>query len=438
MSADPYVPGHGDLRFGVDHYDLDLTYKPAGNHLDGRAVLQVTTSEAVKDIALDLYALRVTGLSVVGATVARWTHRASRLVIRFRDEVPAGEILMVTVVYKGSPRAMPGPDGRAGWEELEDGVIVAAQPHGAPTWFPCNDRAADKATYRFTVTTDTAYTVVTSGRHLATRAAGRRRTWVYAVDAPISPYLATVQIGRYAEWRQPGSVPCAVLGPSAKGAAIRAAFSDQPRMIEVFSGLFGPYPYASYTAVVTEDRLEIPLESATLSTFGINHATRSWENQRLIAHELAHQWFGNCLTARQWSDIWLHEGFACYAEWLWSDAAGVATVQEQVDRHYRALSRLPQDILIGAPGSTTMFDDRVYKRGALTLHALRVAMGDEQFFAALKGFVATHRHGVVTTADLEKSLAAVAGVSGGRRLVTDVLDPWLRALPLPPPAQLTN
>ena len=146
MSADPYVPGHGDLRFGVDHYDLDLTYKPAGNHLDGRAVLQVTTSEAVKDIALDLYALRVTGLSVVGATVARWTHRASRLVIRFRDEVPAGEILMVTVVYKGSPRAMPGPDGRAGWEELEDGVIVAAQPHGAPTWFPCNDRAADKAT----------------------------------------------------------------------------------------------------------------------------------------------------------------------------------------------------------------------------------------------------------------------------------------------------
>ncbi len=432
MSADPYVPGHGDPRYAVDHYDLDLTYKPAGNHLDGRAVLQVTTLEAVKDIALDLYGLRVTRLSVVGATVARWTHRDSRLAIRFREAVAADEILMVTVVYKGSPRPMPGPDGRAGWEELEDGVIVASQPHGAPTWYPCNDRAADKATYRFTVTTEAAYTVVASGRHLATRPAGRRRTWVYAVDAPISPYLATLQIGRYATWPQAAPVPCTVVGPAGKGAAIRAAFADQPRMIELFVALFGPYPFSSYAAVVTEDRLEIPLESATLSTFGINHATRAWANQRLIAHELAHQWFGNCVTAGQWSQIWLHEGFACYAEWLWSEEAGAATTQEQVERHYRLLTRLPQDLLLAEPGAKDMFDDRVYKRGALTLHALRMAMGDADFFAALRGFVAMHRHGVVTTADFEKSLAAVVGVAQGARLVNEVLNPWLRELPLPP------
>lgn len=431
ITADPYVPGHGDTRWAADHYELELTYKLAGNHLDGRAVVQLTTLEEVGDIALDLYGLRVTGLTVTGAVVARWTHRNSRVTIRFRDRVSAGEILLVTVVYKGAPRPMPGPGGRAGWEELTDGVLVASQPHGGPSWFPCNDRAADKATYRFTVTTDAAYTVVASGRHVDTRPAGRRRTWVYAVDAPISPYLATLNIGPYAAWSQSARVPCTLYGPAGRGAAIRSAFADQPAMIAAFERFFGPYPYASYDVVVTEDPLEIPLESATMSTFGSNHASRAWANQRLIAHELSHQWFGNCVTAGQWSDIWLHEGFACYAEWLWSEESGGPSAAEQARRHHALLTRLPQDLLLSAPGAADMFDDRVYKRGALTLHALRVALADGAFFDLLRGFVATHRHSVVSTADLERSLVALVGASRGRDLVAGVLDPWLRALPLP-------
>src|SRR5690606_9805885 len=104
---------------------------------------------------------------------------------------------------------------------------------------------------------------------------------------------------------------------------------------------FGPYPYPSYTAVITEDELEIPLESASLSTFGRNFVSGDWENVRLVAHELAHQWFGNAVTAEQWSDIWLHEGFACYAEWLWSEASGEQTAQEWARHHHRVLAHGP-------------------------------------------------------------------------------------------------
>lgn len=426
--ADPYVPGHGDTAYGVTHYDLDVAYKAAGNHLSGRAQITLTLAVDTPTIALDLHALKVTRIDVKGATLRRWAHRSSRLTLRFADSVPAGTELVLTIAYAGTPRAVPGPDGRAGWEELTDGVIVAAQPHGAPSWFPCNDRAADKATYAISVTTDTAYAVVANGTLTGQRKEGRGTRWTYEMDEPMAPYLATVQIGRYETTPLAGGpVPVRVVHPPALRSAVAQAFSDQVQMVSTFAELFGPYPFAEYAVVVTDDVLEIPLESQGMATFGSNHCTRSWDAQRLIAHELSHQWFGNAVTASQWSDIWLHEGFACYAEWLWSEAAGIATVAGQAATHHAKLAALPQDIVVGAPGATEMFDDRVYKRGALTLHALRSEVGDEVFFGILRDWVARHSGGIVTTADFE----ALCDRAAGRRL-GGLFDAWLRAEPLPP------
>ncbi|KGN38252.1 peptidase M1 [Knoellia subterranea KCTC 19937] len=426
--ADPYVPKHGDPAYGVDRYDLDLTYKAAGNHLSGRAHLTLTTERETDAIAIDLHALRVTKVEVSGATVKRWAHRASRLTLRFDASVPAGTVLSVSISYAGTPQTVPGPDGRAGWEELADGVIVASQPHGAPSWFPCNDRAADKATYRISVTTDAAYTVVANGTLTSRRKVGRGTEWTYAMDEPMAPYLATVQIGRYETTELSASpVPVRVMHPARLKSAVAEAFSDQVRMIEVFADLFGPYPFTQYAVVVTDDDLEIPLESQAMSTFGSNHCSRSWEAQRLIAHELSHQWFGNSVTAAQWRDIWLHEGFACYAEWLWSEAAGISTVDEQAAIHHARLAAEPEDLVVGAPGPKDMFDDRVYKRGALTLHALRCDVGDDAFFAILRDWVARHRGGVVTTAQFE----ALCDRTAGRRL-GELFEAWLRNEALPP------
>ena len=153
-------------------------------------------------------------------------------------------------------------------------------------------------------------------------------------------------------------------------------------MMQLFESAFGPYPQDACTLVVTPDELEIPLEAQGMAVFGANHLDLA--SERLVAHELAHQWFGNSVGVARWQDIWLNEGFACYAEWMWSEASGRQTVHEKAARHHARLVVLAQDLVLADPGPELMFDDRVYKRGALTLYALRRRMGESAFAALLR------------------------------------------------------
>jgi aminopeptidase N len=204
-------------------------------------------------------------------------------------------------------------------------------------------------------------------------------------------------------------------------------FGRQPEMMKLFVGLFGPYPLANgYTVVVTDDALEIPLEAQGISIFGANHCDGSGASERLIAHELAHQWFGNSVTVRRWRDIWLHEGFATYAEWLWSEHSGGPDADERARQYYERLRALPQDLLLADPGPRDMFDDRVYKRGALTLHTLRKQLGDEKFFALLRDWTTQHRHGNVTTDDFTRLAATYSDTS-----LQGLWDAWLYSTKLP-------
>jgi aminopeptidase len=123
----------------------------------------------------------------------------------------------------------------------------------------------------------------------------------------------------------------------------------------------------------------------------------------------------------------LHEGFACYAEWLWSQHAGGPTVAQLAQTHHKNLARLPRDLLLADPGPNLMFDDRVYKRGALTLFALHRAVGDEAFFTVLRAWVERFRFASVTTSDFRVLVLELCGPAAA-----GILTPWLDARPLPP------
>ncbi|MFI9431739.1 M1 family metallopeptidase [Streptosporangium sp. NPDC052375] len=417
----PYFPAHGDDGYRVEHYDLSLDYRVPANRLDGIARLSAVAPGPLDGLALDLGAFRVGGVLVNGEAV-RFTHRGGRLHLA-PGRLAAGPFT-VEVRYSGSPRPVSSHWGGLGWEQLTDGVIVASQPIGAPSWFPCNDRPDDKAGYRISVTTASPYTVIANGELVSRRQAASTTTWVYEQAEPMASYLASVQIGRY---RQADLGPgTRVAFPARLASRVRHDFERQDRMMEVFSERFGPYPFGSYTAVVVDDELEIPVEAQGMSIFGVNHVDGRRGQERLVAHELAHQWFGNSLTAAGWCDIWLHEGFAAYAEWIWSEVSGGATADDLAVRWHRRLAALPQDFVLADPGAPRLFDDRVYKRGALTLHALRRAMGDAPFFALLREWTAGHRHGSVTTGQFTDLVARrTAGPLEG------LLSGWLYGSRLP-------
>jgi aminopeptidase N len=415
-TADDYLPGHGDPSWSATRYDLVLTYELEGNRLRGEATVEAVAVDDLERVVLDLAHLDVEKVTLDGRAPAKYATRDHRLVVTPKTSISAGTAFTVAVKYAGKPQPLvERHHGDAGWEELTDGVIVAGQPHGAPTWFPCNDRPDDKAPYRISVTTHPDYTVVANGTRRSRKRRGSTVTWVYEQDEPMSTYLATVQIGRYDVRELDAAVPMLAAVPEGTTDGFDAGFGRQPEMLEAFAELFGPYPFPSYAVVVTDDELEIPLESQSLSTFGSNFLRDDWGAVRLVAHELAHQWFGNSVTLRHWRDIWLHEGFACYAEWLWSEHSGGESADSHAGRHHERLAGLDQDLVLSDPGPELMFDDRVYKRGALTLHAVRRTVGDDAFFDLLRGWVADHAGGTVTTADFvayaeERTGAALASL----------------------------
>ena len=278
---------------------------------------------------------------------------------------------------------------------------MAGQPNGASSWFPCDDHPSAKASFRVQIATESAYLTLANGKLLSRRARAGMTTWTYEQSEPTSTYLITLQVGPYTRRRMAkNGVEIFSVLPDRLRREFDHDFGRQPQMMKLFVKLFGPYPLADgYTVVVTDDDLEIPLEAQGISIFGANHCDGRRGSERLVAHELAHQWFGNSVTAQRWRHIWLHEGFACYAEWLWSDHCGERSADDWARHYHRRLVDSPQDLVLADPGPQDMFDDRVYKRGALALHTLRRRIGDDAFFALLREWTSRYRHASVVTDD---------------------------------------
>lgn len=438
-TRDGYTGIDFNLGFHVRAYRLDLDYRIQPNRLSGTAELQVDTYEELGTMSLDLSDhLRVqrvtaTGSAGVAVRVARFRHRAGKVRITFAEPVPVDHEFVLSIRYVGTPQPVRSAWGEIGWEELSNGALVASQPCGAPSWFPCDDTPDEKAYFDILISVDDPYVAIANGVLVERRAAGSRTTWHYRPEQRMATYLATIQIGEY-QLLELASAPVPVRAwvPPSLREGFLVDFADQARMLDHYRQLFGPYPFSGYSVVLTEDELEIPLEAQGLSIFGANHARGDHAWERLIAHELSHQWFGNSLGLAQWNDIWLNEGFACYAEWLWFEHSADRPAAESARTHYRELAAKPQDLLLADPGPADMFDDRVYKRGALTIHALRCLLGDDAFFRAIRRYVAAGAHSVVEPVDLKREVLAQAHALGIPDTEVDELwAAWLNRRELP-------
>ncbi|WP_156096719.1 M1 family metallopeptidase [Amycolatopsis jejuensis] len=437
-SGDAYLPEHGNGGYRVRHYDLDLDYRIGPNRLSATAVLTCVATQALSRLTLDFGEFRVSRVLVDGKP-AKYLRRGLKLQVKPVRSVPSGAEFRVEIRYAGNPKPVPSRWGDIGWDELTDGALVASQPVGAPSWFPCNDHPGDKASYRVNVATSSPYLVAVTGNLVSRYQSASTTRWVFERPEPTATYLMSVQIGRYEDLALTGSAWVPETGAEPRGVVQRAAvpprlrrpfardFARQGQMMDALEGWFGPYPFGEYVVVVTDDDLDDPIEAQGMAIFGANHVDGRRTHERLVVHELAHQWFGNSLTVADWRHIWLNEGFATYTEWLWSEVSGGESTEALARAWYLRMRAKPADVTIGDPGVGRMFDERVYKRGALTLHALRGEIGDPAFFALVKAWAEENRHGTVTTAQFVTAAESYAG-----RPLDTFFTAWLDRPALPP------
>jgi aminopeptidase N len=430
--GDPYFPNQGNGGFDVQHYDLNLSYTPRTNRLAGVARIRATALTGLTRFDLDLRRLTVRRVEVDGRKAA--FHRAgAELQITPRAPLAAGHAFRVSVRYRGVPRTItrsPIAFGEPyGFLHTPDGEFVATEPDGASTWFPCSDHPSDKATYTFRVAVPKGLKVVANGRLVSRRTRHGRTTFVWAEDSPMATYLATIDTGRWRirTGRTPGGIPETVyVDPRLvrrSPRAMRFFFNTTARATDYEATVFGPYPFGSTGAIADDARFQgVPLGfSLETQTRPVYSGVR---DPVTIAHEIAHQWFGDSVSVTTWRDIWLNEGFASFAEYLWLEHTKHRTAHRSFQLDYRTPAKSSfWKLKIADPGRNRIFDYAVYRRGAMTLQALREKIGDPAFFAILTTWTSTYRHANASTAQFIALAQQISGQDLGAFFTTWLYTP---------------
>jgi aminopeptidase N len=423
--GDPYYPQMGNGGYDALHYTLDLQVDMEANAISGTATLAARATQPLRSFNLDLHGLDVHQVTV-NSLVASFSREGDELTVRPDGVLHEGEAFTVTVAYGGVPAPLDDPGMPwigLGWLRLDSGVYVVSEPSGAMTWFPVNNHPTDKATYTFRITVDEPWVVAANGLLQQQIDRGPARTYVWEADEPMASYLAAVYIAEFERQAEqgPGGLPIRNYFPADATEQATQPFGRTADMIAFFSELFGPYPFDAYGVAVTAEALGLALENQTLSLFGSDMA-----DEDVVAHELAHQWFGDSVTLSTWPDTWLNEGFATYASALWLEhTAGPEALEDSMRRLYSAAQYMPPP---GEPPAGNLFHDTVYLRGAWTLHALRLEVGDQAFFQILRTYYDRYEYGNASTGDF----IAVAEEVSGRELDA-FFDACLFAREAPPP-----
>ncbi|WP_448810565.1 M1 family metallopeptidase [Agromyces bauzanensis] len=414
-AGDPYFPLAGNGGTDVLHYDLVLDYTPAPpepapleGHLDGIATIDIVAMQDLDRFNLDLRGLTASSVVVNGLPVS-FSQVDNELVISPRPKLKAGTQAQVVVTYVGTTIQPTDIEGALyGWVTTRDGAMVVSEPDGSATWFPSNDHPTDKATYSFEITVPEGLVAVANGLLTGSSTSDGKTTWTWDAPDPMAAYLATASVGDYVlnQYETPGGLPIIDAVDPSRPPSSSAALALTSDMIAFFEERFGPYPFVSYGAIVDDDSVGYALETQTRSFFSRN------AREGTVAHELAHQWMGDQVSPYRWADIWLNEGWATYASWMWAEHRGGDTAQQSFDDVMAIPADDPDgfwDVIVADPSPLGLFVDPVYDRGAATLHALRLEIGDDAFFELAQTWVERFGGGTASTHDF---IALAEEVSG--------------------------
>ena len=461
--GDPYFPGLGNGGYDVDRYLIDVTWQPGDGYLDGWTTIEAKTTENLSSFNVDLNANMAVSEVIVNGEEACFIREGTEVTVVPATNLPVGSEFEARFAYAGKPGLVPAEYApiAGGWYHepfiTEDNMVqptnimyVVGEPSSSMAWHPVNDHPKDRAQFRIEMTVDNGrnyiyfvdWEFVTNGYLISKEEITNTQnlpvtTWIYETRYPRAPYLTVLAYGAFiaSDEEDLGDVTLQHWVDSRQyGFKEPDAFTilkeqlgvDYGPMFEAFTDLFGPYPYDTYGYLALWDpQFAFALETQTLSIF-MNR--RAWEKEYIHVHELAHQWFGNYITVDNWSEIWLNEGFATYSEYLYKEATS-PTYDIYAGMRDLEAQRGSSDwygVLPGDPGPEDLFATAVYYRGALTLHALRMTIGDDAFFTSVRKYVDDFGGKSVTTADFVQVVESVSGAD-----LEDFFDSWLFGTPMP-------
>ncbi len=394
--GDPYYPTYGNGGYDVRHYGIDVVYRPGTDKLIGHTRIRGTAAQPLRRFDLDL-ALRASAVKVNGAP-ARFTQTPHELVVTPRTPLTQGQALNVDVRYAGLP-AKQKVNGSSPWIRTGDGAAALGEPEIAAWWFPSNDHPRDKATFDVRVTVPRGVEALGNGALVSRTWHRSHQTWHWRMAEPMATYLAFFVAGQFdiTRGRSSGGIPVlnAVAANGGREAArAKADLARTPEIIDWEARQWGDYPFDQMGGVAPAADFGFALENQTRPVY----SRLFWSGGRnvyVVVHELAHQWYGDSVSVKNWRDIWLNEGFASFTEWLWSEKHGQTSAADLLDLYYRSYPGSDSfwKLKIGNPGKGNEFDGAVYDRGAMTLQALRNRIGDPAFFEVMRTWAADHAGG---------------------------------------------
>jgi aminopeptidase N len=426
FAQSPYLekPTYARSRdFDLQHLKLDLSFDLAARKILGTATLRVAPLDGdLREISLDSSELAIDGISIAGKPAA-FRLGGDKLYVALDRQYPAGTALEIAVRYHAQPRrglffVLPDKFHPNRPKQIwADGDTAGGNNR---FWFPGYDFPNDKTTTEMIVTVPSGWQTLSNGKLAGVtenKGAGTT-TFHWSQEKPMSTYLVSLVAGEFDKGQDKWTVPVEYYVPRGRGADIPRTFGRTVDMLQFFSDHVAPYPWAKYDQSMV-DTFGGGMENTSATTEGANAIldARDFEDRKpntdgLIAHEMAHQWFGDLVTCADWRHTWLNEGFATYFEALWEEHASGRDVFDWKELHAgrnivafsSRASVVPHN---GEEGGGAY--GLIYNKGGWTLQMVRGQLGDARFWKAIQYYVKKYSYQNATTSDFVEAIAEATG-----------------------------
>jgi len=415
-----------DRDFDLQHVKLDLAFDLKEKKISGSAELTLAPIHALRKLELDAVELAIKRVTLDGKRVA-FENTGEKLIVTLERQVREGQPLTLKIAYEAQPkRGLYFVQPEKHYPKKPFQAWSQGESMDNQCWFPGYDFPNDKFTSEVVLRVPERYTALSNGRleKVTHDKARKEKVFHWVQDVPHPTYLMVVAVGEFDSFEEVvDGTPLTYYVPKGEGAKIKPTFGETAAVLRFFNKAFDcKYPYAKYGQVVILDFMWGGMENTSLTTITDRaliplDVKEVYDPTGLVAHEFAHQWFGDLVTAKSWEHIWLNEGFASYLDPLYFEAEHgreefIQAMLLEAEAYFQEDKTNRRPIVTHRfTECEDMFDRNSYQKGAWVLHMLRKVLGDGSFWKALRHYLKKHARESIETSQFKIAVEEATGKS---------------------------